>query len=158
MIRVVSDARELALAFSHPTYEVEHIEDVTLVENGRVTMGKQPVTRTSRKTVCTVYDVLPLGGEFVKRAEAEVRVHWTDNFNRDLGRRLAMKKVLNPQSTLFTAAERRDIWNAYWDRAEGQHISPPKPQPVMGSLIDFPQTSESTMRADSHRVVSKWIL
>lgn len=156
MIKIVSGAKVMALAFAHPSYTTTHKQNVTVIEDGKVTMGKQEVERTSRKTIATLYDVLP-GGEFVKRAQTEVKVHWQDNFNRALGRKLALQKMLNPASPNFTAEQRRDIWETYWHRDEAEQISFPKPASGGGALIDFPQTSEAVMQASSpegHRVVS----
>lgn len=159
MFRIVSGARVMALAFSHPSYTTTHKQNATIIEDGKVTVGKQDVERTSRKTVATLYDVL-LGGEFVKRAEAEVRVHWQDNFDRKFGRKLALKKMLDPASKSFTPQERADIWEVYWNRHTAEQISFPKPKATpMGQLVDFPQTSESTMQAqgNTHPVVS-WLV
>lgn len=151
MIRVVSGAKVMALAFSHPSYTVEHIQDTITIEDGKVTMGKQPVTRESRKTVATLYDVTTDG--FKERACAEVKVHWQDNFNRSEGRKLALKRLLNPQKATFSADERKAIWEAYWNRATAEHISPPKPR--TGTVTPFAGAGAPTplqMLGNTHQV------
>ena len=129
MIRVVSGGKVMALAFSHPSYTVSHKEDCIEVEGGTVTFCKKDVERTSRKTVATLYDVTPDG--FKERARAEVKVHWQDNFNRAEGRKLALKRLLDPKKTTFSPDERKAIWDAYWDRGNAEHISPPRTTPVV---------------------------
>lgn len=153
MIRVTCNGKVMALAFSHPSYEAPHIQDTIIIEDGKVTAGKLEVTRESRKTVATIFDVTVDG--FKERAKAEAKVHFSDQFRRSQGRLIALKKLTS--KAIFTKGERKAIWDAYIDRANAEHISPPKTP--ASSVIPFPAGTPHgmSMIGNTHQV-SNYIL